>query len=683
MSSFPLTLLGGIVVGVGQAQMSRYVHSPGWSSAVPFLLILVVLAFRGRGLLSRPGVEERRPGIGPGRIRVIPLLIACATVVVAVYAGLSTEYVSAIALTFAVAVILLSTVVVTGYAGQLSLCQFTFAGFGAWFAGMFFTRVGMPYLAALVLAVILAFPLGFVVGLPALRTRGIQLAVATLGVAAAVQSVLWLNYDLTGQSGFPIRNPTLFGIEIDTFDHPKNYAVVCVVGFLVAVVAVSNLRRGASGRRLIALRSNERAAAANGINPYVAKLYAFALSSSIAAFGGVLFEFRNTTLVYDSGFDPFSSITGLLYVVLGGVGQLSGPIVGAVGQPAGVIQTAIGGGGNVPLWIAVVGGILTARALADAPNGAAALFGTIWHKVVKLVPRVFRRAPTAAVTPDTVADQPEQAVEISPKSLRAEGIVLRYGNVVAVDDLSFALRPGEIVGLIGPNGAGKTSAVDALTGFVRPSKGRVWLEDTEITSWSVSRRAQAGMRRSFQSLELFEDLTISDNLRVAADRNDLGSFALDLVHPRRQLLTPHARAALQMLDLERDLERRPGELPYGRRRLVAIARALAGAPSVLCLDEPAAGLNSLESRELGELLRRVVNQWQIAVLLIEHDVDLVMNVCDRVLVLDYGHLIASGTPAEVRENEAVIASYLGTGGIDPRADADDGVSEPDSRQVTR
>jgi sulfate-transporting ATPase len=455
------------------------------------------------------------------------------------------------------------------------------------------------------------------------------------------------------------------------------------VGFLVAVVAVSNLRRGASGRRLIALRSNERAAAANGINPYVAKLYAFALSSSIAAFGGVLFEFRNTTLVYDSGFDPFSSITGLLYVVLGGVGQLSGPIVGAVGQPAGVIQTAIGGGGNVPLWIAVVGGILTARALADAPNGAAALFGTIWHKVVKLVPRVFRRAPTAAVTPDTVADQPEQAVEISPKSLRAEGIVLRYGNVVAVDDLSFALRPGEIVGLIGPNGAGKTSAVDALTGFVRPSKGRVWLEDTEITSWSVSRRAQAGMRRSFQSLELFEDLTISDNLRVAADRNDLGSFALDLVHPRRQLLTPHARAALQMLDLERDLERRPGELPYGRRRLVAIARALAGAPSVLCLDEPAAGLNSLESRELGELLRRVVNQWQIAVLLIEHDVDLVMNVCDRVLVLDYGHLIASGTPAEVRENEAVIASYLGTGGIDPRADADDGVSEPDSRQVTR
>ena len=192
-----------------------------------------------------------------------------------------------------------------------------------------------------------------------------------------------------------------------------------------------------------------------------------------------------------------------------------------------------------------------------------------------------------------------------------------------------------MLGLIGPNGAGKTTFIDAVTGFNRAT-GEVVLDGVRVDRWSPRRRSRAGIGRSFQTLELFESLTVRENLRVASERRDLLAYLTDLVRPGKPPLAPAAVVALREFGLEADLDRRPDELPYGRRRLVAIARAVAGAPSVLLLDEPAAGLDDGETAELGRLVRRLADEWGLAVLLVEHDVALVLDVSDRVVVLDKG-----------------------------------------------
>jgi ABC-type branched-subunit amino acid transport system ATPase component len=236
----------------------------------------------------------------------------------------------------------------------------------------------------------------------------------------------------------------------------------------------------------------------------------------------------------------------------------------------------------------------------------------------------------------------------------------RFEGLLAVSNVDLQIEEGQIIGLIGPNGAGKTTFIDAVAGFVTADPGAtVVLDDTPIDGWSPTRRARAGLGRSFQSLELFEDVTVRENLLVACDEHDVVRYGADLVRPGRPMLTPVAAAAVREFGLEGDLDVTPDRLPHGRRRLVAIARAVAAAPSVLLLDEPAAGLTAIETEELGRLVRKLAHETGLAVLMIEHDVSLVLSVCDRVTVLDFGRVIATGTPAEITANPAVVAAYLG------------------------
>jgi sulfate-transporting ATPase len=242
--------------------------------------------------------------------------------------------------------------------------------------------------------------------------------------------------------------------------------------------------------------------------------------------------------------------------------------------------------------------------------------------------------------------------------LTVDHLSVRYGAVTAVDDVSVRLTPGTITGLIGPNGAGKTSLIDALSGFTA-AVGTVVLDDVDLSDESATRRARAGLARSFQSLELFEDATVFENLSVAADPQDVGSYLRDLVWPVTPKFAPEVVRAIVEFRLDEDLHRDVKDLSYGKRRLLAIARAVAMHPSVILLDEPAAGLSSAESAELARVVRRLADEWGMAVLVVEHDMNFVMGVCDEVIVLDFGRLIASGPPDTVRADPDVIAAYLG------------------------
>jgi ABC-type branched-subunit amino acid transport system ATPase component len=238
-------------------------------------------------------------------------------------------------------------------------------------------------------------------------------------------------------------------------------------------------------------------------------------------------------------------------------------------------------------------------------------------------------------------------------------IGVRFGGTVAVDGVSMTLQPGEVVGLIGPNGAGKTTLIDVATGFVQPTSGEVLLDGRIISAVSAQQRVHLGVARAWQSLELFSVMTVEENLRTAAERGTLRAYLSDLVWPRRRPLPDMARAAIRIFGLQDVLQAYPDSLPYATRRLVGIARAVAAGPSVLLLDEPAAGLDERSTRELSVLIRKLARQWGIAVLLVEHDVAMVMDTCDRVVAVEFGREIVTGTPEVVRSHPRVIEAYLG------------------------
>lgn len=251
------------------------------------------------------------------------------------------------------------------------------------------------------------------------------------------------------------------------------------------------------------------------------------------------------------------------------------------------------------------------------------------------------------------------AVDDTAPLLRVTDLTVHHGGLVALDHVSMELEQGSIVGLIGPNGAGKTTLIDALSGFTTPTDGRIVFDGGRIDALAPHLRARAGLVRTFQSLELFEDLTVAENLLLVLDRPGAWSLLTDALRPRRREHTAVAEV-LDVLGLHDCAARRPGELSNGQRHLAALGRALIARPRLLLLDEPAAGLDPTETTALNTILRSLPDRG-ITVLLVEHDMAVVLEVCDRVDVLDVGRLIASGTPAQIRADDRVIAAYLGDG----------------------
>jgi sulfate-transporting ATPase len=678
-SSFPITTLAGLAIGIAQSEVTRYVSTPGWDTAVPFVFVSVILIFRGRSIAAKDESSGRLPALGTGRIAPGVVLVGVAAALLCIFVLFPFDWVAALQLQMVFVIILFSFVVVTGYAGQVSLAQMGFAGIGALIAGWLYSSHGWPFELALVAGVVAVVPVGVVIALAGVRTRGVALAIVTLGLAFSLEAVVFGNPTYTGGIlGYHADNPKFFGVSVSGLTYPDRYATLTLIFVVLVGLGIANLRRGRAGRRLIAVRTNERAAAAMGISVPGAKMYAFVLGGMIAALGGILLTFYHPILDF-TNFAGLQSVTLTQDAVFGGVGNLGGPMIGSSFQGGTVGQQIFSFlGGHVAIYLALASGFGLLIILTQIPDGMAALSAKQNQRMMRAIrsrlPSRPRPNPLAAT-----ADSRSEARQTRPMTLAVEDLTVRFGGTVALSGLTLEVHPGEVVGMIGPNGAGKTTAIEAITGFANPSGGSVTLNGARINDWSPERRARAGLGRSFQSLELFDDLTVLENIQAACDQRDLRAYVTDLVRPGGGHLSPQARAALADFGLEPHLQTQARQLSYAQRRLLAVARAVAGGSSILLLDEPAAGLTGADTINLSDAIRRMAETANIGVLLIEHNVDMVLRTCDQVIALNFGVVIGQGTPAAIRTNPAVVDAYLGTAkfrGQEPQATAEPAVDAP-------
>lgn len=657
--SFPITTIAGLGLGIAQSEVTRYVSTPGWGTAVPFIAVTLILYFRGKRVAGRGEFFGKLPSVGSGRVPILLLLVVAAASLLCIWFLLPYDWLVALEYQMIFALIIGSLVVVTGYTGQISLAQMALAGIGGLIASWLYSSYGIPFELALLAGIVAVVPVGLVVALAGVRTRGVALAIVTLGLAFSLEAVIFTNNQFTGgPEGFSTDNPHFLGIAVGGLEYPARFATLTLVFLFLVGLAVANLRRGRAGRRLIAVRTNERAAAAMGISVVGAKIYGFVVGAIIAAIGGVLLCF----FVPAPDFTQFVGINSVTFAesaVLGGVGHLGGPLVASSYQPNTLGPQILSFlGGNVAIWLAVAGAAALLIMLPKFPDGVAAQISgpkTRWYR--RLESRLFRRK-VEATTLDSVRVSEQRPLTGSALSL--EGVSVTFGGTVALQRLDLQVRPGEVVGLIGPNGAGKTTAIDAITGFVRPSAGQILLGSDDIGGWSPERRARAGLVRSFQSLELFDDLSVLENMQAASDRRDRRAYVADLVHPGKGGLSRLAQEAIAQFGLESSLTMQARFLSFAQRRLLGVARAVAVGGSILLLDEPASGLGHSEAMALSETIVRWAKDHGLGVLLIEHNVDMVLRTCDHIVALDFGQVIGTGTPSEVRENPQVVDAYLGT-----------------------
>ena len=587
--------------------------------------------------------------VGPGA----PLLLL-ALLVLPVFLDLYTAHVAVLILLFVIVAIGLSLVM--GFGGQVNLAQAAFFGTGAYASAILTTAYGWnPWLAAPV-AVLATCLMALVVGLPALRVQSHYLGIVSLGLAVAVANLL-TNAGFTGGASGISKIPPLPFPGVDLTDDYNDYYLVLAV--LVVLVALARLIAGTTlGRRLKAMRDDTVAAAASGIEIPYYRLLAFLLGGLFAGVAGVLYAHLVRYVSPDTfGLDTMFLL--LAMVIIGGQDSIWGAAVGAALLIAARNLLA-----GLETYQQLAYGALIVATVVFAPRGLAGLATAArrrlawpWPSLPIPVPSRGSAVP-AAPDPPTPFPTPASAV-----ALRVEEVSKRFRGLTALSQVSLEVPVGEIHGIIGPNGSGKTTLFNVISGVDRPGGGRVRLHGRDVTGRRAYQMSRLGVARTFQNLRLFHRLTVLENVMVALDRDPARAHLRYLVAPwtvlaRERRRRERALGLLAEFRLEEVADEPAASLPYGRQRQVEIARALAGRPSLLLLDEPAAGLNAAEQEELKAVVRRI-REAGVTVVVIEHNMGLVMSLCERLTVLAHGRVIASGTPAEVAGDARVIEAYLG------------------------
>lgn len=642
-------VLGGLAIGMLQSELTYlqgqhdWLPSAGIAELIPLVLILLVLVVRAKPLPSRGVVILQTLGRAPRpRSITAPAAVATGIGVVAMFT-LESDWRIALITSMILAIVCLSWVVVTGFAGQISLAQLTLAGVAGFSLGPLTVDWGVPFPIAPILAALVAMVVGVVVGLPALRIRGLPVAVVTLAFAVAIEAVWFRNAEYVGSSGENVEGPELFGLDLHArvgTDFPRVEFGLMVLAVLVVVgIGVAKLRTSTLGSEMLAVRANERSAAGAGIGVVRVKLIAFALGAFIAGLGGSMLAYFQGNVTFNA-FSTFVGLALFATAYIGGITSVSGGLVAGVFAAGGILMKLLDVLPDIGAWYGVISGVGLVLTIVLNPEG---IVGPIHTKLADRREARSGQPAREAESPSVplVAAEPLVGGDVV---LVAQNVRVSYGGVVAVDGIDLEVRSGTIVGLIGPNGAGKTTLVDAMSGFA-PSTGEVILEGRDLTRLKPHQRVRAGLGRTFQQSQLYEDLSVNENVVVGvAAARDREPRPLDEV--------------LDLLGLT-DVAGRPvSELSQGRRQLVSIARALVGNPDVLLLDEPAGGLDSGESQWLGHRLRAIRDDG-VAILLIDHDMHLVLNLCDSMYVLDFGKVIAHGPPSTIKGDPAVTAAYLG------------------------
>ncbi|ROO87988.1 ABC-type branched-subunit amino acid transport system ATPase component [Actinocorallia herbida] len=651
-TSILVAVATGLGIGMLQSEaqflpsLHAWLPSAGLPELVPLVLILVVLVVRAAPLPGRGAVITANLGRAPrpqGLLLPTVLSAACGVAGLVVLSG---DLRGGLIATFIYGIIALSSVVVTGYAGQVSLAQLPLAGVAAFLLGPITVGWGLPFPLAPVVAALCATVVGVIIGLPALRLRGLTAAVVTFALAGALEAVWFRNLDIVGE-GVAVKAPSLLGLDLSAgggADFPRfTFGLVCLIVLLLVGLGVARLRTSGLGSQMLAVRANERSAAAAGVDVVRIKIIAFGLGAFIAGLGGSLLAYKLGTVTYT----PFAAITGLAFfgtAYLAGITSVSGGVFAGVLATEGLMYVVLNQVFTSGHWYEAIGAVLLVLTVIMNPEGIISqLQGAIerW-RARRAVP------PDEPTSPDVPVD-PGGAVPtvIGAPLLVIDGLTVRYGGVTAVDGVSLEVHAGEIAALIGPNGAGKTTAIDAVSGFAA-AEGSVRLDGRELGGLKPHQRVRAGLGRTFQAIELYDDLSVAENVTVGLTAQGRATAGGDPV-----------REVLALLGLTGFAERPAGSLSQGQRQLVSIARAVIGRPRMLLLDEPAAGLDSTESLWLGERLRAIRDSG-ITILLVEHDMGLVLGLCDRVHVLNFGGLIASGSPEEIRADPAVSSAYLGS-----------------------